>query len=218
MLQWALRVAPRVPKSMTWTIPLLQRQAALALDVNGYVVLLGDSLLASSISALGATPVINLAIGGQAIVDLISAQLPSFQELAAAGNVRGVVVLIGTNDVPRLMGVPGYPSETPTEFAAYLAVLYDALLAQLPADRVAVLTVPYMANASAADTIDGINALVLAAASPRDISVLDLNGLTQEPLSSPGVIRPTDTADGVHFATDGWTRILHMLETACLTW
>ena len=136
--------------------------------------------------------VANLGVNGYATADLIRDELPALAELEPGF----VTLLVGANDV--VQGVPL------ARYEANVMVILDALLAEVPADRVVVVTVPdYTVTPAGADYGDpversagirAVNAAMTWLARERGLAVVDIHDVSLEAASDRSLV----AADGLH--------------------
>jgi acyl-CoA thioesterase-1 len=136
--------------------------------------------------------VANLGVNGYTSADLIRAELPRLPELAP----DFVTVLIGVNDV--VQGVPE------GRYRGNLERIFDALLAQFPADRIVVVTTPdYTVTPAGADygdpdtqrtAIQRFNATAAEVATARGVAVVDIFDVSERAASDPSLV----ASDGLH--------------------
>ena len=136
--------------------------------------------------------VANLGVDGYTSADVIREELPAL----AALDPGFVTVLIGVNDV--VQGVE------PADYAERAGSILDAVLGQVTADRVVVVTIPdYTVTPAGADYGDpairraGIrdaNATMTRLAGARDIAVVDIFDLSTEAATDRSLVAD----DGLH--------------------
>lgn len=170
---------------------------------------MGDSIMASNVAPFGGRGVVNIAVGGTAAIDCLNDQLPVLQQLVSEfGPPADVVVMTGTNDVPRIMGKPGYPAETIQDFLTTYRALANGILALgMDPFRVLMIGPPPQAESDTAATVEEISNYVGAVtynAGMRNFYMGSAVGQT----GNQYLIDPACTVDGVHFSTQGWAQAL----------
>ncbi len=136
--------------------------------------------------------VANLAVNGYATSDVVGRQLPELAELRPGF----VSLLIGVNDV--VQGIPG------ARFAAHAALILDAILAHVAADRVVVVATPdytvtpqgaaYGNPARQAAGIIECNRLLAELARARGVAWVDIHDLSLAAATDRSLV----AGDGLH--------------------
>jgi acyl-CoA thioesterase-1 len=148
--------------------------------------------LASDQTGLGLDLVANLGVNGYTSADLIREELPALDGLAP----DFATLLIGVNDV--VQGV------SHAAYAANVEAMLDALLAQLPADRLVTVAIPdYTVTPSGADygdprqqheAIVANNATMAWLAAARGVAFVDIVDISLEAASDRSLVAD----DGLH--------------------
>ena len=155
--------------------------------------------------ALGGSPprielVANLGVNGYTSGDVVARELPALGGLAP----DFATLLIGVNDV-----VQGVPEAT---YRRNLGLIFDALLARLPAGRVLVVTTPdYTVTPSGADYGDPAtqraaivrnNAIITGLARDRGVTVVDIFDISEAAATDVTLV----AADGLHPSGEQYRR------------
>ena len=149
------------------------------------------------VAALGEAPVrlelvANLAVNGYTSGDVVTRELPGLRGLRP----DFATLLVGVNDVVR-----GVPEAT---YRRNLVLIFDALLARLPATRLVVVTTPdYTVTPAGADygdpatkraAIRANNEIITAFARARGIAVVDISDLSMKAATDRSLV----AKDGLH--------------------
>jgi lysophospholipase L1-like esterase len=149
--------------------------------------------------------VANLGVNGYATDDLLLDEMPRLASLAP----DFVTLLIGVNDVVR-----GVPAE---RYAANVRQILDGLLAQLPADRIVVVSTPdYTRTPRGGDFGDSVqqraaiaefNAIIAAEAGARAISFVDIGPVADRADQDPSLVARDELhPSGGQYA--GWVELI----------
>ena len=136
--------------------------------------------------------VANLAVNGFTTADVIRRQLPALDALRP----ELVSLLIGVNDVVQGVDVATYE--------ANIATILDALIAQLPADRIVTISIPdytvtpagadYGDPARRHDAIVAANGVMARLVADRGIAWVDIFDLSERAAADRGLV----AGDGLH--------------------
>ena len=182
--------------------PSLASQSALVY-AKSICAVIGDSIMASETWPLGNKGMVNLAIDGAKLADMLSIQLP---ELARVEKLGCVVFMGGTNDAAAIFN----GLQSGSKFQTDLASCIYAMLKFVAPEQIIACTPPPPVDPRAAQLWLDVAAEYPYLCNPLGIEVFTTSAYLGS--GNPPVGNSAYFVDGIHLNGSGWSLIMPILD------